>query len=336
MERLNVLIWHIHGSYLNSLARVNHTWFLPTKPGLPEGYGGRGSTFDLPDNMVEVPAEHVGDLELDVIVHQTPKNWTADQYEILSPRQRRLPTVYLEHNTPKPDAVNMVHPAAEGRSAETLAPLLVHVTHFNRLMWDNADLKTEVIEHAVAIPQDVTYTGEIDAGIVVVNGMEKRPRIAGQDIFERFRRSIPLQSAGMGTERYGGLGDVPYRELHKIVARHRFLFSPMRYTSLPLAVIEAMTLGMPIVALSTTELPSVLINGETGFVSNDLKELEHGMNLLMRDPDMARRMGQNARVVASKRFGLDRFRRDWDRVLSRTAAQSSERPIERKSLALTL
>ena len=51
MNRLRVLIWHIHGSYLNALARVDHDWFLPVKAGRPEGYGGRGATFDLPHSV---------------------------------------------------------------------------------------------------------------------------------------------------------------------------------------------------------------------------------------------------------------------------------------------
>ena len=90
MGRLNVLIWHIHGSYLNALARVDHDWMLPIKAGRPEGYGGRGATFDLPPNMREVPAEEVRNLDVDVVVLQTPKNLRQDVPELLSPDQRRL------------------------------------------------------------------------------------------------------------------------------------------------------------------------------------------------------------------------------------------------------
>ena len=74
MDRLKILIWHIHGSYLNSLTRIEHDWFLPVKDGRPEGYGGRGPSFDLPDWVREVPAEQVGDLDLDLVIYQTPKN----------------------------------------------------------------------------------------------------------------------------------------------------------------------------------------------------------------------------------------------------------------------
>ncbi len=313
-RRLRILVWHIHGSYLNALARVDHDWYLPVKPDRPEGYGGRGATFDLPPNLREVPAEAVRDLDLDLIVYQTPKNWGEDAAEILSPAQRALPRIYLEHNTPKPDAVNTRHPVDDPDA------LLIHVTHYNRLMWDNGRTPTTVIEHSVAIDPGAVYRGDVPRGITVVNGMQKRPRITGLDLFLQARETVPLDLAGMETEELGGLGDVPYRDLHRIVAGYRFLFSPIRYTSLPLAVIEAMTIGMPVVALATTELPTVIEDGVSGYVSCDPEVLIARMRGLLVDPELARRLGENGRQVARDRFGLERFGRDWNAAFNRVLA----------------
>jgi hypothetical protein len=198
MRRLNILIWHIHGSYLNTLARLDHNWYLPIKPGRPEGYGGRGPTFDLPDYVREVPAEQVRNLDLDLIIYQTPKNYFEDQFELLSSEQRRLPKIYLEHNTPKPNAVDTRHPIDDPDV------LLVHVTHYNRLMWDNGRTPTIVIEHSVAIDPTIRYSGHLERGITVVNGMQKRPRVAGYDLFLHARQKVPLDAVGMETEAFGG------------------------------------------------------------------------------------------------------------------------------------
>src|ERR1700737_1717064 len=109
MQRLKILIWHIHGSYLNTLARIDHDWYLPVKPGRPEGYGGGGPPFDLPGYVRGGPAGGGRKLKFDLIIYQTPKNYFEDQYEILSPEQRQLPKIYLEHNTPKPHAADTRH-----------------------------------------------------------------------------------------------------------------------------------------------------------------------------------------------------------------------------------
>jgi glycosyltransferase involved in cell wall biosynthesis len=310
MRRLKILIWHIHGSYLNTLARLEHDWFLPVKPGRPEGYGGRGPTFDLPDSVHEVPSEAVRELDLDLIILQTPKNYQEDQFEILSDTQRGLPRIYLEHNTPRPDAVHTRHPVNDPNV------LIVHVTHFNRLMWDNGITPTMVIEHSVAIDPAIRYQGVRAQGITVMNGMRRRPRIAGYDLFLQARDRVPLTAVGMETEELGGLGDVAYRDLHRQVAQYRFLFSPARYTSLPLAVIEAMTIGMPVVALATTELPTVIENGVNGFISCNISELVKRMDDLIEDRDLARRIGENARRTAHQRFNLERFARDWNHAFA--------------------
>ena len=305
-KRLNILIWHIHGSYLNALARIEHNWYLPIKAGRPEGYGGRGATFDWPDYVQEVPAEEVKRLALDLIIYQTPRNYFEDQYEILSQEQQRLPRLYLEHNTPKPHATDTRH------AIDDPNVLLVHVTHYNRLMWDNGRTPTRVIEHSVAIDPTVSYQGQLERGITVINGMQKRPRITGYDLFLQARQQVPLDVAGMQTEELGGLGDVPYRHLHRRIAEYRFLFSPIRYTSLPLAVIEAMTIGMPVVALATTELPTVIEHGKSGYVSCNIEELIMHMHALLKNSEEARRIGAYARHVAQERFSLERFARDWN------------------------
>jgi len=301
MRRLNILTWHIHGSYLNTLARIEHNWFLPIKPGRPEGYGGRGPTFNLPNYVQEVPAEQVRDLKLDLLIYQSTKNYVEDQFEILTSEQRRLPKIYLEHNTPKPSAADTRHIVADPDV------LLVHVTYYNRLMWNNGRTPTMVIEHSVAIDPSIRYRGIRESGITVVNGMQKRPRITGYDILLLAQQKIPLDCVGMETEAFGGLGDIPYRDLHRLLADYRFLFSPIRYTSLPLAVIEAMTIGMPVVTLATTELPTVILHGETGYVSCDIYALIEHMRFLLSNYEEASRMGRNARAVAQQRFGLERF-----------------------------
>jgi len=310
MKRLSILIWHIHGAYLTAITQADHIWYVPVKSDGSEGYSGRGKDSTMPDYVREVPADQVKQLDLDLVIFQTPTNYQIDQYEILSEGQRqRVPAIYLEHNTPEPHPTHTLHPVAGDPTVQ-----LVHVTHFNRLMWDNGKTPTRVIEHSVAIDPTVHYKGQRPEGICVINNMQHRGRIAGYDLFEALRQRVPLTSVGMDALAIGGLGEFHYRDLHRTVADYRFLFSPMRYSSLPLALIEAMTIGMPIVALATTELPTVIENGVHGFISNEIDVLAGRMQFLIDHPDEAARMGQNARQSAQERFSIPRFVADWNRL----------------------
>jgi glycosyltransferase involved in cell wall biosynthesis len=317
MKRLKILTWHIHGSYLNSLAHSEHDWYIPVKPGHPDRYIGRGSTFVGHEHLHEVPAEEVRTLDLDLILFQCVQNYQEDQYEILSPEQRKLPRIYLEHNVPRPHASDTRHPVDDANI------LLVHVTQYNRLMWDNGHTPTLVIEHGVSIDNSVRYQGTLEKGLTIVNSMGRRGRITGYDIFQYVRELVPLDIAGMQSDELGGIGDIPYRHLHNIVAQYRFLFSPIRYTSLPLAVVEGLTIGMPIVALATTELPTVIENGKQGYLSCNIEELVAHMRFLLTHPEEARQMGQQAKKLAQERFHIERFVRDWDKAFAVVADAKS-------------
>lgn len=313
MRRLRILTWPIHGSYFNTLSTLDHDWFLPVKPGAPEGFGGRG-TREFPPSIQDVPAEAVINLDIDLVLYQSPRNLLEDGPEILSDAQRRLPRIYLEHNTPFPDPVYSRHPFSDSQG------LLVHVTRYNRLMWDNGETPTRLVEHSVAIDPDVSWQGTRPEGITVINSMPRRGRKVGYDLLLEARRHVPIQVAGFENEGLDPIGNFPYEHLHRVVAEYRFLFSPCRYTSLPLAAIEALTIGMPVVALATTELPDVIENGVHGYVSNDLHDLITGMRRLVDDHDHARELGANARDLARTRFGLDRFAQDWDAAFAEATA----------------
>ena len=150
-------------------------------------------------------------------------------------------------------------------------------------------------KHSVASDPTLRYDGHRREGIVVVNELQRRGRMAGFDLFDQLRQHVPLTTAGMKSAEIGGIGEIHYRHLHRRVAEYRFLFSPMRYSSLPLAVIEAITLGMPIVALATMGMPRVIQNNVHGFVSADPADLPDRMRYLLDNPDEAKRMGDNAR-----------------------------------------
>jgi glycosyltransferase involved in cell wall biosynthesis len=310
MRPLRILTWHVHGSYLFNLVQAQQEFYLPVKPGLPEGYGGRSGNFAWPDNVHDVPAEQVRDLSFDVVVYQSRKNYLQDQHEILSRAQQKIPRIYLEHDPPREHPTDTRHPADDHNM------LLVHVTPFNDLMWDSGRTPTRVIDHGVLVPEGVSYSGEIERGIVVVNDLRKRGRRLGLDVFDRVRCEVPLDLAGMGSEQLGGLGDIPHKQLAYQETQYRFFFNPIRYTSLGFAVCEAMMLGMPIIALATTEMATVIENGVSGYADTDVGRLMERMKDLLADRDGARRLGEGARSYALERFNMRRFIADWNDALA--------------------
>lgn len=306
---LRILTWHVHGNYLYNLTQVPHEFHLVADTARSVHHTGRSGTLPWGLNVHEVLDTEVRDAQFDVVLYQSRDAWDDDRLRLLSPAQQRLPRIYVEHDPP------MASPTDTRHWVDDPQALLVHVTPYNGLMWDSGRTPVRVIDHGVKPLSTARYTGHRERGLVVVNNIDLRGRRLGNDVYAAMAQRVPLTLVGMGSERVGGDGEVPQQELGAVMAAHRFFFNPIRHTSLGLAIIEAMMVGMPIVGLATTELVTVVRNGENGFIDTRLDPLTEVMQTLLKDAALARQWGDAARRTAEERFHIDRFVADWLQAL---------------------
>ncbi|KRV49949.1 glycosyl transferase [Wenjunlia vitaminophila] len=315
---MNILLWHVHGSWTTAFVQGPHTYLVPVTPGRgPEGLG-RARTYDWPDAVREVPPEELRTTDIDLVVLQRPFEEELAHRWLGRRPGRDLPAVYLEHNAPHGCVPDTLHPAADRDDL-----VLVHVTHFNRLFWDNGATRTEVIEHGVVDPGHL-YTGEVPRAAVVVNEPIRRGRTTGTDLLPMFADAAPLDVFGMATgplaahlgldQRRLRTQELPQAELHAALAARRVYVHPVRWTSLGLSLLEAMHLGMPVVALATTEVVRAVPAG-SGVVSTRPEVLAEAVRHYLADPGAAAADGLRARRAALERYGLKRFLADWNRLI---------------------
>jgi glycosyltransferase involved in cell wall biosynthesis len=319
---VRVLLWHVHGSWTTSFVQGRHEYLIPvTADRGPDGLG-RARTYSWPGSAVEVTKEEASEAEVDVVVLQRPHELHGLAEEWLGGRRpgREVAAVYLEHNAPQGRINELRHVAADRDDL-----LVVHVTHFNDLFWDCGSTPTRVIEHGIVDPGE-RYTGEVPAAVVVVNEPARRGRVTGTDLLGRLGAAVPLDLFGMQSERLAGapgvrsVADLAQDRLHAEMARRRLYLHPVRWTSLGLSLLEAMHLGMPVVALATTEVVEA-VPAEAGVVSTRVEVLADAARRLVADPEQARLMGKAARVAALERYGLERFLDDWDALLEEVRAR---------------
>jgi len=311
MKRLRILTWHVHGNYMYYLSQVPHDFYLVRDAAGSPHHTGRSGQLPWGDNVHDAPVEQLASMPFDVVLYQSRQAYDTEQHTLLSNAQRRLPRIYLEHDPPQG------HPTDTRHWVDDPDTVLVHVTPFNALMWDSGRSPVVVIEHGVKLINEVRYAGTRPEGLVVVNHLRTRGRRLGADVYDAVRQRVPLALAGMDASAMpGGLGEVSQLALGQLMASYRFFFHPIRYTSLGLALIEAMMVGMPIVGLATTELSTVITPGREGHIDTRLEPLVAAMQQLVADPEGARRMGEAARQTALARFHIDRFVSDWLQLLN--------------------
>jgi hypothetical protein len=314
---LRILIWHVHGSWTTAFVQGPHTYLLPaTADGGPWARGRCGRNW--PASSQDIAPADLAAADVDLVVLQRPEEVGLAEKWLKRRLGRDVPAVYVEHNTPRGDIPDTRHAMADRADIP-----VVHVTHFNALMWDCGAAPTMVIEHGVVDPGE-RYTGELERSAVVINEPVRRWRVTGTDLLSTFARVTPLDVFGMGLDglaektrvdagRLEAVGDLDAESLATEMARRRLYLHTPRWTSLGLSLIEAMHLGMPVVALATTEAVRA-VPPEAGVVSADIEELTAAVRELLEDPEEARRRGKYAREFARRHYGLDTFLGRWQRL----------------------
>lgn len=300
---MNILLWHVHGSWTTSFVHGKHRYLVPVNDARDAWGRGRARTFDWPPSVEEVGPDRFA--EADVAIVQRP-----EELDLLP---GGVPMIYVEHNTPKGDVPHSRHPMADRDDL-----VIAHVTHFNELFWDTGGTRTTVIEHGIVEPA-ARWTGELDRLAVVTNEPLRRGRVTGTDLFPRFAAVAPLDVFGMGVaglagDRITAYDDLPQARMHAAVAQRRAYLHLCRWTSLGLSLIEAMQMGMPVVALATTEAVAAVPPG-AGVLATRVDTLVEAAQWLIDEPEQGCLLGTRAREVSLARYGLDRFLADWDRLL---------------------
>lgn len=312
---MRVLLWHVHGSWTTAFVQGNEEYFLPATPDRGPDGRGRAATWDWPSNVHDVAVPEMRNLNFDVVVLQRPHEvdllhaWTGRRAGI------DVPALYVEHNSPFANPTSQLHPLASRRDIP-----IVHVTHFNATYWDNGDAPVHVIEHGIIDP-GYRWSGELASSAITINEPARRHRVTGSDLVRRFTEVAPVDLFGIDArtfhDRYPeqvgkvrAIGNLPQEQLHDEMARRAVYVHTSRWTSLGLSLLEAMHLGMPIVALAATEATrAVPVDG--GVVSTKVDELVEAVRFFLADRDAGARAGAAARRAALSRYSLGRFLDDW-------------------------
>jgi glycosyltransferase involved in cell wall biosynthesis len=121
-----------------------------------------------------------------------------------------------------------------------------------------------------------------------------------------------------GRVRFLGAVDSPCALLGSVHA----LVQPSRWEAMPLAVLEAMHCGVPVVATNVGDLGDVVQDGRTGFVvaAEDPVVLAAACRDLA-DPLVRERLGHNARVRARESYSVAAMAASYDAAYRRAAAR---------------
>lgn len=98
---MNILLWHVHGSWTTAFVQGPHTCLVPVLPDRGPDGRGRARTFDWPATVREVTPERLRDEPVDVVLLQRPEEFDLAERWLGGRRPGRdVPAVYLSTTRP--------------------------------------------------------------------------------------------------------------------------------------------------------------------------------------------------------------------------------------------
>jgi len=302
-KKLNILCFPTHEGYQTALANTGHNFYMMGGPNLKSwDYHTR----PLPPNHYIYPISNGlrFDIEIDLILTQERFNQLPMGLDIQ--KTCGAPLVHLEHTEPPP-----------GINEKQLAKIQVHkgqkhvyITDYNRNSW--ADPTAVVIPHGIDEQTFQGYNGTQTHGVSVVNLFPQRDRFCGWNIYQEVAKLIPLKLYGYNPGLSESINNP--KVLSSRLAESRFYLNTSILSPVPLSLLEAACVGLPIVSTAYQEVPKIFTHGSNAFLSNDPQELVKYCKILLENPDLAKTMGDEARKLVLNRFSMSQFVSNWNSV----------------------
>ncbi len=163
---------------------------------------------------------------------------------------------------------------------------------------------------ALGLPQDAFLVGYLGAleekkGLKDLLGAAASVVIDGLQVVLAGEGSLGAELAG----RPGCLLLGPLPDPRAFLRSLDVFALPSHQEALPLALLEAMAAGLPIVATAVGGIPEAVENEGTGLLvpPGDPEKLASALRRLARDPGLAGRLGEAARRSAERHFSADRM-----------------------------
>ena len=319
LKNLNILSFNWHEPYLCLLAETSHH-FTIVEPEVRKGFTmrWRKELRFLPDNITLMDKETaLSELKagaFDLAVCQNVK-------DLIFIKEFLLPKILVFHN-------KLSTEIALGRNQvkreEYLSPLrnifsvvsLVFISENKQKDWD---FKGRIITPGINVKEYGDYSGDIKKVLRVGNMIRERDLMMGHTVQEKILEDIPNTLMGENPTIPESQVSKNWEELKSNYVSHRLFLNTnvnQYEDGYNLSMLEAMATGMPVV--STANDTSPIVNGENGFISDDIQYLREKIAFLLENREEAKRIGKNGRETVKEYFRLEKFVEKWETTIDDT------------------
>lgn len=221
------------------------------------------------------------------------------------------PRLLIFHETLEGLALEQDSAASPAELRQSVAQYL-HVSGGHAIATSLLKAHSWGIDEFVPFAADTTdyppHAGDLACGLRIANHIRAKRRTLFWDFHEAAFPNFPLTLVGRNPGMPGVRPARDWDELKEILRRHRFFVhtaNPQLEDGYNMATLEAMAAGLPV--LGNCHPTSPVVHGLNGFLSDDPDELRSFALWLLRDRELAVRMGREAQKSVAEKFSPEKF-----------------------------
>lgn len=300
---LNIVTFPTHERYFSSLAKTGHNFFLWRGPGIKDW---EFNYADLPKNSILLPnpTQKLPNIQPDIILSQNK----AGQFNVAAGLAQKYmcPLISLEHCLPVGHSPEQIK-----QSTQVKGDINVYISEFSMKAWGATG---KVIHHGVDsdLFRDEGVERE-DRILSVVNDWINRGQILGFDIFQAATKGLPTTVKGATPGLSTPAGP---EELAQIYNKHSIFLSTHRESPIPSVILEAALCGCCIVSTPHCMVSEIFTHTKDAFLGKTPTELRYYLEYLLKNPQVARQVGEQGRQTILEKFSMDKFVKNWNETFT--------------------
>lgn len=303
-----------------------------------------GKTFPIPKPTLWFLLEMLWPYEnyYDVVITQT-RFFPLSFIGMLFAKIRKLPLVHVERGTCHVVTTNKFVALVNKVYDHTIGELLIKYASYNVGVSQAA---CEFIEHLKGKHVVCIYNGIKMPNNTIVTTISNIKRIVYcgrliyakgvQDLIEAFNKCCKsidgLRLIIIGDGNYKKtlveladkkrniqfIGEVSQNKVLDILSSCHIFVNPSYSEGLPTSVIEACSVGLPVIATDVGGTNEIIINDESGVLvkPHDVEQLSDSLFKLLMNENKCLYLGNNARRIVEKKFNWDSITHQWEQLLN--------------------
>jgi len=310
---IKILSYFAHSIYQNNLSKIPNTEFYHI---VDENFSQVWDDQVLkPGNVFEISKKEALDRQKEfdlLLLHRHPTILSSYEEGF-----RLIPRVFVEHTHPFNDY--NITTWKENRSK--YIDHTVFITKSNLQAWGmQEDEKNSVIYHAIDLKEFPEYIGGEKFVMTTCNEFPGRDWCCGYLLWSKSTWGIlDVRVYGYGNRNIGEAdkGKMPNNEIIKLLIKCGVYFNPTLASPIPMALLEALACGTPVVSTHNCEMKHILQDNVNSFVANDAPTLRKKIIEMLENPERAKKIGLRGKEVVKNTFPPEKFIYKWKKIFER-------------------